>query len=65
MDKEGGREASQTSTDCQSSCKKGHMKNIYLTDSDAEAIVDFVKDYKELYDKTNKNFKDKAWKDYL
>ena len=24
--------------------KKGHMTNIYLTDSDEEAIVDLVKD---------------------
>ena len=29
------------------------MTNIYLTDSDEEAILDFVKDHKELYDKTN------------
>ena len=29
------------------------MTNIYLTDSDEEAIVDFVKDHEELYDKTN------------
>ena len=33
--------------------KKGHMTNIYLTDSDEEAIVDFEKDYEELYDKNN------------
>ena len=32
-------------------CKKGHMTNIYLTDSDEEAIVDFVKDHEELYEK--------------
>ena len=37
--------------------KKGHMINIYLTDSDEEAIVDFVKDHEELYDKTNEHFK--------
>ena len=41
------------------------MTNIYLTDSDKEAIVDFVKDHEELYDKINKHFKDKAWKDCL
>ena len=29
--------------------KKGHMTNVYLTDSDKEAIVDFVKDHEELY----------------
>ena len=33
---------------------------ICLTDSDEKAIVDFVKDHEELYDKTNKHFKDKA-----
>ena len=32
-------------------------------DSDEEAIVDFVEDYKELYDKTNEHFKDKARKE--
>ena len=38
---------------------KGHMMKIYLTDSDQEAIVDFVKD------KTNEHLKDKARKDCL
>ena len=38
--------------------------NIYLTDSDEEAIVDFVKDHK-LYDKTSEHFKDKARKECL
>ena len=33
--------------------KKRYMTNISLTDSDEEAIVDSVKDYKELYDKTS------------
>ena len=33
------------------------MKSIYLTDE--EAIVDFVKVHVELYDKTNKDLKDK------
>ena len=42
----------------QSQYKKGHMTNIYLTDSDKKAIVDFVKDHKELYDKIDKHFKD-------
>ena len=41
------------------------MTNIYLTDSDDEAIVDFVKDHEELYDKTNEHFKDKARNDCL
>ena len=36
------------------------MTNIYLMDSDVETIVDLVKDHKELYDKTNEHFKDKA-----
>ena len=34
----------------QSRHKKGHMVNIYWTDSDEEAIVFFVKDHGELYD---------------
>ena len=36
------------------------MTNIYPTDSDEEAIVDFVNDHNELYDKASKHFKDKA-----
>ena len=35
------------------------MTNIYLMDSDEEAIVDFVKDHEELYDKNNEQFNDK------
>ena len=42
--------------------KKGHITNIYLMDSDEEAIVDFVKDHKNLYNKINEHFKDKARK---
>ena len=44
--------------------KKGHMTNIYLTDSE-EAIMDFVKDHEELYDKTNEHFKEKTRKECL
>ena len=43
--------------------KKGQMTRIYLTDSDGEAIADFVKDQDELYDKTSEHFKDKASKE--
>ena len=39
----------------------GHMTNIYQTDSDEEAIVDFVKDHGELYN-ISEDFKDKARK---
>ena len=39
------------------------MRNIYLTDLDEEAIVDFVKDHEELYDMTNEYFKDKMRKE--
>ena len=46
----------------QSCYKKGHMTNVYLTDSDQGAIVDFVKDQDELYHKSNEHFKDKARK---
>ena len=38
---------------------------IDLTDSDEEAIVDFVKDPEELYDKTSEYFKDKAREECL
>ena len=49
----------------QSRHKKGHVTNIYLTDSDEEAIMDFVKDHEELYNNTNEHFKDKARKECL
>ena len=49
----------------QSRYKKGHMINVYLTDSDKDAIVDFVKDHEELYDKTNDYFNEKAKKECL
>ena len=42
-----------------------HDQHICLTDSDEVAVVDFVKDHEELYDKTNEHFKDKARKKYL
>ena len=40
------------------------MKTILLSDSDEEAIVEFVKQHEELYDKTNESFKDKQKKDF-
>ena len=33
--------------------KMGHITNIYLMDSDEDAIVDFMKDDRELNEKTN------------
>ena len=45
--------------------KKGHTMNIYLTDSDEQAIVDFVKDYEKLYRKISDHFKDKVKKECL
>ena len=47
MDPEGGGQLG--TSQLQSRHKKGHMTNIYLMDSDEEAIVDIVKDHKELY----------------
>ena len=45
--------------------QKGQMKSIILSDSDEEAIVEFIKQHKELYDKTNNSFKDKQKKERL
>ena len=56
MDTEAGGEAGTSQS--QSRHKKGHMTNIYFTDLDGEAIVDFVKDHEVLYNNTNKHFKD-------
>ena len=49
----------------QSRQKKGQMKSIFLSDSDEEAIVEFVKQHEEMYDKTNNSFKDKQQKENL
>ena len=47
----------------QSRQKKGQMKSIFLSDSDEEAIVEFVKQREELYD--NDSFKDKQKKERI
>ena len=39
-----------------------HMANIYSTDLDEEAIVVYVKDHEDLYDKTNRHSIDKPRK---
>ena len=39
------------------------MKSVFLSDSDKEAIVEFVKQHEELYDETNDSFKDKQKKE--
>ena len=41
----------------QSRQKKGQMKSIFLSDSDEEAIMEFVKQYEKLYDKTTTSSK--------
>ena len=41
------------------------MKSIFLSDSDEETIVEFIKQHKELYDKTHYKFKDKQRKEGL
>ena len=60
---EGGGELGTSQSDLRH--KKKHMTNILLMDSDEEAIVEFVKDHEELYDKTNEHFKYKARNEFL
>ena len=65
-----GEKRSTTDTDTDPECtqsrqKKGQMKSIFLSDSDEEAIVDFMKQHEELFDKTHKKFKDKQGKERL
>ena len=67
---ERGEKRMRTDTDTdvestQSRQKKGQMKSIFLSDSDKEAIVEFVKQHEELYDKTNDSFKNKQKKERL
>ena len=45
--------------------EEGQMKSIFLIDSDEEAIVESIKQRKELYDKTHTKFKDKQRKECL
>ena len=68
--RERGEKRARTDTDTdvespQSRQKKGQMKSIFLSDSDEEAIAEFIKQHKELYDKTNDSFKDKQKKEQL
>ena len=62
------RARTDTDTDIestQSRQKKGQMESISLSDSDEEAIMEFVKHHRELYDKTNDSFRDKQKKERL
>ena len=59
VENKGGKSQSQSRP------KNGHMTNIYLTDSDREAIVDFDNDHEALYDNTSENFKDTDRKECL
>ena len=71
MEQEERRERrAQTDTDTdaestQSRQKKGQMKTILLSDSDEEAIVEFIQQHKQLYDRTNESLKDKQKKERL
>ena len=67
---ERGEKRVRTDTDTdveltQSRQKKVQMKSIFLSNSDEEAIVEFVKQNEELYDKNNDSFKDKQKKEGL
>ena len=62
------RTKTDTDTDVESTQfrqKKGQIKSIFLSDSDKEAIVKFVKQKAELYDKTHVKSKDKQRKEGL
>ena len=54
-----------TDVESTQSRQKGQMKSIFLSDSDDDVIVEFVKQHEELYDKTNDKFKDKEKKAIL
>ena len=60
-----GENRPRTDTDTDPECmqsrqKKEQMKSIFLSDSDEEAIVDFVKQHEELFDKTPEEFQRQA-----
>ena len=63
-----GERRTHTDTDVESTQSrktKGQMKSIFLSDSDEEAIMEFLKQHEELYDKTNDSLKDKQKKERL
>ena len=67
---ERGETRRRTDTDPDPECsqsrqKKGQMKSIFLSNSDEETIVDFVKQHEELFDKNHSKFKDKYRKEGL
>ena len=49
----------------QSRQKKGQLKSVFLSDVDEEALVKFLKQHEELYNKTHNKFKDKQKKECL
>ena len=57
-DKKPQRDTGTDVESTQSKQKKWQMKSFFLSDSDTEAIVEFIKQHEELYDKTHK-FKDR------
>ena len=52
-------------TDTDADVETTQSRLIFLSDSDEEAIVKFVKQHEELYDKTNDSVKDKQKKERL
>ena len=65
-----GEKQPRTDTDSDPECtqsrqNKGQIKSIFLSDSDGEAIVDFVVQHEELYNKTHTKFQDKQRKEGL
>ena len=62
------RPRTDTDTDpesTQSRQKKGKMKSIFLSDSDEEAIGEFIKQHEELYNKTCAKLKEMQRKEGL
>ena len=57
-----GEKRPRTDTDTDPECmqsrhKTGQMKSIFLSDSDEEAIMEFVKQHEELFDSPPKSLK--------
>ena len=67
---ERGEKQTRMDTDTDPECtqsrqKKGQMISICLSKSAEEAIMDFMKQHEELFDKTHVSFKDKQGKEGL
>ena len=63
LDREESEKDTETDTESASVCaKKSHLAQILLSDSDEEALIEYIKNHPELYEKGHEQFKNKGHK---